>query len=155
MTRGPGIGTNVHHLTASGGQSAHPYRVTTEHSDHYPPALLPALEVSVPLFIAELRGTSHWQRVSLAREDADQIAAHGDALMFRGTKKGQAARSFNALARGLAIGAYQPGGITFAGRHWCTDHDVCTGAKPAPQPPPEPKRRPIVDVHLPGDGEAA
>ena len=106
------------------------------------------LQAAVPLFITELRGTSHWQRVSLAREDAAQIAAHGDALMFR-SKKGETARSFNALARGLAIGAYQPGGITFAGQHWCTDHDVCTGAKPAPEPPPEPRRRRIVDVQLP------
>jgi hypothetical protein len=27
---------------------------------------------------------------------------------------------FNQLARGLAAAAYQPGGITYAGMHWCT-----------------------------------
>ena len=138
---------------ASAGQVVHADGVTTRQPDHYPPALFPALEVSVSLFITELRGTSHWQRVALAHEDAAQIAAHGDALMFR-SKKGETARSFNAVARGIALGAYQPGGITVFGRHWCVDHDVCTGAKPAPQPPPEPKPRPIIDVHLP-DGEVA
>lgn len=35
------------------------------------------------------------------------------------------------LARALACAAYQPGGITVAGSHWCTDHAACEAAKTA------------------------
>lgn len=41
---------------------------------------------------------------------------------------GGSADTFNHLARGLAALAYQPGGVTFAGRHWCTDHAACESA---------------------------
>lgn len=83
-----------------------------------PPALLPALCAAVPMWINQLRGTDDWQRVALAKEDAQRIAAHGDALMFH-SPRGEAARSFSALARGIAIAAYQPGGVTVFGHHWC------------------------------------
>ena len=38
---------------------------------------------------------------------------------------------FNFLARGLACAAYQPGGVTFAGLHWCADHAECEAAASA------------------------
>lgn len=115
--------------------------------------LLPTLQLAVPMWIQRLRGTDEWQRVALAREDAQAVAERGDALMYR-SKPGRSGEVFNALARGLAIAAYQPGGVTAFGEHWCTDHDVCTGAKQQksssePMPP-----RSIVDLFLPGD-EAA
>jgi hypothetical protein len=53
------------------------------------------------------------------------IAARGDLILYRGGKHGESATAFNALAEGLAIGACQPGGVTFAGQHWCTDHAAC------------------------------
>lgn len=38
---------------------------------------------------------------------------------------------FSKLASGLAAAAFQPGGITFSGQHWCTDHDACRAAENA------------------------
>jgi hypothetical protein len=36
------------------------------------------------------------------------------------------AEAFNALARGLAALAYQPGGVKYAGLHWCVEeHPGC------------------------------
>lgn len=113
--------------------------------------LLPSLLLAVPMWIHRLRTTGEDQRVALAKDCADVIAAHGDDLLYRSKKPGRTAEVFNALARGIAIGAHQPGGITVFGQHWCTDHDACTGAEAAPQVEPEPKPRPIVDVHLPDE----
>lgn len=120
-------------------------RVIVDVASHCPPALLPALQAAVPMWIDLLRATDPWQRVALAKEDAAEVAAHGDVLMYRGGKRGDTARVFNALARGLAIAAYQPGGVTFAGLRWDADD-------PRDQdPPPSAARgRAVVDVHLPG-----
>jgi hypothetical protein len=38
------------------------------------------------------------------------------------------AATFAALAKGIAAGAYVPGGITAFGRHWCADHGACERA---------------------------
>jgi hypothetical protein len=76
-----------------------------------------SLQVAVPLWIEEVRGWTVERRVATARESADVVASKGDVLQFGG-KKGEAAEAFNALARGLACCAYQPGGITFLGDHY-------------------------------------
>jgi hypothetical protein len=86
------------------------------------------LAVAVPLRIAELRGVPDDERLVIARECGQIIAEHGDSLMFRDK---HSAAAFNALARGLAAAAYQPGGITFAGQHYCTSHDECEAADAA------------------------
>lgn len=54
------------------------------------------------------------------QELAETVAAHGDYLMFRSTGKqqGTSARVFNAVAEGLALLAFAPGGVTLFGRHW-------------------------------------
>lgn len=82
------------------------------------------LAVAVPLRIQEIRGLPDNERIALAAEAGQHIASHGDNLMFR-SKKGASATAFNQLATGLACAAYQPGGITFAGMHFCTDHNAC------------------------------
>lgn len=90
-----------------------------------------ALSAAVPLRIAELAGHGADGRVNVAanlscgqqlldepcpcKGLADIIATHSDAIARRDPG---AAQAFNALARGLALGAYQPGGVTFAGTHW-------------------------------------
>ena len=144
--------------------------VPTPTRDRYAPAsgrdpaddtrfvLLTALEAAVPLHIIELRDRTPEQRVAIGQKSAGEVAHRGDVLEFGGHKRGVVADVFNHLARGLACGAYQPGGITFAGRHWCTDHAVCEGTEPArPAAPEDPDvdfgdetpRRPIVDLELP------
>ena len=85
------------------------------------------LQVVVPMWISDLRSYPEEQRLEIAREAGQYIAEHGDDLMFR-SKPGKSAEAFNQLAKGLAAAAYQPGGITFAGMHFCTDHEACKAA---------------------------
>jgi hypothetical protein len=90
-------------------------------ADH---SLLPtALAFAVPLHIMQIRTWSDGRRSAARAEDAQTIASHGDDLQFGGK---HCAATFNALARGLAQLADAPGGVTFAGLHWCTSpHEEC------------------------------
>lgn len=112
------------------------------------PDIIIALEAAVPLHILLMRDWPETRRINEAHWASDVIAERGDLLQYGG-KRGAAAAAFNALAKGLAIGAFAPGGVTFAGHHWCTDHAVCLGATPAPPLPAPLKRRPVVDLELP------
>lgn len=93
--------------------------------------LLETLRVAVPLWMAGLAALPEPHRANQARSWAalavDAVASRGDALQFGG-KKGEAADVFNHLARGVAAAAYTPGGVTFAGIHWCADHSECESA---------------------------
>jgi hypothetical protein len=94
--------------------------------------LLPiALSTAVPLWIEKLRPLSTEQRLARASGLADIIGSHGDIILYRGSKKGESAAAFNALAEGLAIGAFQPGGVTAFGCHWCVNHAECQAAMEA------------------------
>lgn len=47
------------------------------------------------------------------------------------------ADTFNALARGLALLAHCPGGVSFAGPHWCTEsHPQCPNIRTATKETP-------------------
>lgn len=122
--------------------------------------LVETLRLAVPLWMDQLHQLpedSQAARIKAwARDAVDPIASRGDTLQFGG-KRGEAANVFNHVARGLAALAFQPGGITFAGVHWCANHGQCedadawAAANPlpeAPEPNSPPSRR-IVDVHLP------
>jgi len=62
--------------------------------------------------------------LTITREQAD---AGVKAIGFR------PAEIFNAIAKGLALGALLPGGVTWLGRHWCTaPHGKCPGEASAP-----------------------
>jgi hypothetical protein len=106
--------------------------------------LIDSLRVAVPVWIWQLQGSTPEQRVAIARRCGDHVAEHGDALMYGGKRadrrnpdaRGDCANAFNALAEGLAVAAYQPGGVTFAGQHWCTDHAACLAAERGEQPEP-------------------
>ena len=108
--------------------------------------LIETLQLAVPLYIVELRRMLPARRQAIAREASALIAERGDVLQFGG-KEGTTAGAFNALAKGLAAAAYQPGGVKFAGQHWCTDDFPCEHwrARRADRP----LRRPIVDLELP------
>ena len=69
--------------------------------------------------------------MAIQKRAVDEIACKGDVLMYGG-KRGEAAQAFGHLARAVAVGALLPGGITFAGRHWCTDHAACRTAGATP-----------------------
>jgi hypothetical protein len=87
--------------------------------------LMIALSAAVPLRMAELkamRGHARCnERVHWVTAAVDEVACKGDVLQYGG-RRGEAANVFNHLARGLAALAYQPGGVAFAGIHWCTAH---------------------------------
>lgn len=83
------------------------------------------LRLAVPMHVEEVRDWPATARAAAGRELGQVVAEKGDALMFGG-RKGEAARVFNALARGLALVSCQPGGVTFRGLHWCAwPHPRC------------------------------
>ena len=102
-------------------------RIAEEH-----PALICGLQATVPLLILELAALRPAEREAVRRgwasDAATEVGSKGDVLQYGSRRRGKAAQVFNHLARGLAASAFQPGGITFAGQHWCTEHAVCEGA---------------------------
>ena len=94
-----------------------------------------ALSAAVPLWIERVRGMTPRERAELAAAAARVIAlgekhdevrgqhGAGPALLACGEKAsganaGGPAAVFNAIAAGLAVIAYQPGGVSYAGLHW-------------------------------------
>ena len=51
------------------------------------------------------------------------IAEKGDLLFHRGKKAGESAGVFNAVAQGIAVLSFAPGGITLFGQHWETKRE--------------------------------
>ncbi|MEV8636556.1 hypothetical protein AB0395_33405 [Streptosporangium sp. NPDC051023] len=91
-----------------------------------------ALASLVPLAIAELRGTTFEQRRARIEGAADLIASKADQMMFGGKNK-KATGVFAAVAMGVAVGAYQPGGITVFGLHACAhSHPWCPASSARP-----------------------
>jgi len=103
----------------------------TEATQH--PMTLEILTGLVPLHI--LRLMHHPGELTRAQcesgELADTIAEYGDRLTNPGSfsdrgHRAERSRLLNAIATGLALGALKPGGITWAGLHWCTEtHTAC------------------------------
>lgn len=83
-----------------------------------------SLSAAVPLWIEELRYLSELDRNALAHEAAQIVAEKGDIIQYKSKKKGETAKAFNALAKGLAICAYQPGGVTFLGMHFTAERNT-------------------------------
>lgn len=86
-----------------------------------PTLLKTALSAAVPLWIARLRQESLATLQYQTSDLAQLVAEKGDRLMFR-SKKGETADVFNALAKGIAICAFAPGGITTFGLHFEAQH---------------------------------
>lgn len=81
-----------------------------------------ALSAAVPLYIEELRHKPMREILELARECAQVIASKGDLILFRSKKAGETAGAFNALAKGLACGAFAVGGIRAFGLEFQATH---------------------------------
>lgn len=88
------------------------------------PLLAITLEVAVPMWLDVLAAMSPAERdrhiVWWTQTAIEPVCFKGDTLQYGGGKKGEVAEGFNYLASALAALAYAPGGVTFAGRHWCT-----------------------------------
>lgn len=82
-----------------------------------------SLSAAVPLWIDRLRSISWPILEARAHEAAQIVAEKGDIIQFRGGKKGETAKAFNALAEGIAILAFAPGGVTFSDMHFRARHD--------------------------------
>lgn len=84
------------------------------------------LQVSVPLWIheaAQVRPTARARVLdNWRRQAADEVASRGDILQYRGATRGETARVFNVIAKGMAALAVQPGGFRFFGLMWCARH---------------------------------
>lgn len=80
--------------------------------------LTSTLACAVPLWIEQFRPLTDDARLAIARVSGQEIAEHGDIILYRSKKKGETAAAFNHLARGLAVLAFAPGGVTFAGLHF-------------------------------------
>jgi hypothetical protein len=84
------------------------------------PVLLAMLELAVPAWIDRVRPLS-WPERKARANACLAIIGYGDnlesiACLTTGVKGG--AQAFNAVAEALAIGALQPGGVTWCGLHW-------------------------------------
>ncbi|QXJ25944.1 hypothetical protein AGRA3207_007513 [Actinomadura graeca] len=101
-------------------------------TDHVRDNIRTALQALIPQAIAELQEVSFEQRRARAAAASQIIAERADRLMF-------AARSrpgvLGPLAEGLAVLAFQPGGVTALGLHACTaPHIGCPSAAAGPHP---------------------
>jgi hypothetical protein len=103
--------------------------------------LLLVLDGLVPLHLMRLGEPGELARAqreaSADGGTADVIAESGDRLTASGNFRGDGehrtrGKVLAAMAQGLALGAMQPGGVTWAGAHWCTAaHDACPNARAA------------------------
>lgn len=101
------------------------------------------LQLAVPLWAMRLRPVPFDRLVERAPTLAQVVAEKGDVAQFRGSKKGETAAAFNAIAEGLAILSFLPGGVRFMGDHYQNEHPDNAGAPPTPprEPKPEPPHR--------------
>lgn len=79
-----------------------------------------ALSAAVPLRVAEYRArggpsAADYDRV---RGNAELVASGSDGAMYRGNRKGHAAKVFAAIADALAVMAFCPGGVRFCGSRY-------------------------------------
>lgn len=78
-----------------------------------------SLTVSVATEIARLSRLP-WDTLKTAAEaSAEAVASHADDLLYGGK---HCASTHAALARGLAVLSFAPGGVSILGWHWCAKH---------------------------------
>jgi hypothetical protein len=95
---------------------------------HHP--LNPAIE-NVPAAIANVAAWDLAKRVEQGEQYADTIGSAGDVLGLdeKTARKAEVkpAQLNEAITGGLAILAHRPGGVAFAGLHWCAQPHDCPG----------------------------
>jgi hypothetical protein len=117
-------------VSATSGRRYQP----TDYPEYHTHPLPIALEAAVPLWIAELRlvdDEAFARLFELAQLDelAHVIAGGGDAVLFRSPTRGKSRDVFNAVAKGIALLSFCPGGITIFGRTWVASR--CAAAEAA------------------------
>lgn len=83
------------------------------------------LAMAVPLERTRLaQGTEEQRAAQLASLDTHEL--HADDVLYAGR---YAAEGIGNLVLALALLSFAPGGVTYAGLHWCPDHDACLAAE--------------------------
>ncbi len=82
--------------------------------------LLQTIASSVPWLIQDFEriGGPTDIDVKRVRSYSHILGAEGDTILYKSNKKGQTARNTNILCEALAVMAFCPGGVTFAGLHF-------------------------------------
>lgn len=93
--------------------------------------LASALAASVPLWIDQIvrEDWSEERRRAEAGSCADVVASKGDVILFRG-KRGETAAAFNALAKGVALLSFAPGGVVCFGTRYQVQDGRCRASAP-------------------------
>jgi hypothetical protein len=81
-----------------------------------------SLSAAVPLWIEEFKRRPWSELIAIAKEACQIVAEKGDIIQYRSKKAGETAKAFNALARGIAVLAFSPGGIDCFGLHFEAEH---------------------------------
>lgn len=131
------------------------------------PLLLGMLTLAVPKCLDDLDGLpgeSSQQTLRSWQENACQeITEHGDILQFPSPRRGESAKAFASLARGLAVMAANRGGVEFLGHVWCAAHSrsgrpgcyPCGECSAVAAPAMSPLSvRSVIDVPLPAEDGA-
>jgi hypothetical protein len=118
-------------------------------SEHSHELLKMFLEATVPIQIAELSrhgGISDWHLERVAGY-SEMLGSQGDAILYY--SKGQTSKMVAVLSECLAVLAFMPGGVKFAGLHFegtpvyegePADTAWLNGLMPEQEPVPEPER---------------
>lgn len=86
------------------------------------------MDLMVPLWITKVARWSMEERQAAANAAADLISCGADQMRENNPRKRDIPRGAvtNSIAQGLAMLAYGPGGVDWAGSHWCTEpHPGC------------------------------
>lgn len=77
-----------------------------------------SLSAAVPLWIQQLKSRDWPCLIERAKICSQEVAEHGDNLLFGSKTRGESARAFNRFAEGLAILSMAPGGVKIFGLHF-------------------------------------
>lgn len=95
--------------------------------EHRMQILLATLDIAVALEMMRLRDATPDQMAYVIAQDSERLSHLSTTPNFRSESTG---KDTAALARVLAhIALTSDGGVTFLGRHWCTDHARCMEAR--------------------------
>lgn len=88
------------------------------------------LPMAVTMNIMDFKRLPWSQLQEIATYASQYVAEKGDNILFKGPKKGDTAKAFNELAKGIAVASFAPGGVKFLGMHFEATHpeSLDTGA---------------------------
>lgn len=78
--------------------------------------------MAVTLNILDFKRLPWSQLQGIATYASQYVAEKGDNILFKSHKKGESAKAFNELAKGVAVLSFAPGGVTLFGQHFESIH---------------------------------